>query len=115
LEISADLRQVRAQPFSHEVHVGKATQAMIFVKAHLHDGRAGTRIRIEDRVEPRGRADVGNNDLKISFRNYLPHDILNLANHTVGHFQARAGGRLDADDELTWVGSRKVRFANKRI
>ena len=115
LEIGAELGQLAPDPLAHQAHVGKAAELVAFVETHLHRGGARAGVRIEDGVEAGRGADIGDDDLQIALGHDAAHNVLDAADKLLGEFQARAGGGLDADDELARVGAGKVGLADHRV
>ena len=88
---------------------------MPLVEAHLHRGGAGTGVRIEDGIEARSGADVGDNDLQVVCGNDLADDVFDLADQLVGQFQPGARGRLEVDQKLAGIRPREIALTHQRV
>ena len=115
LEVGAHLRQLRRKPLPHQVHVGKAAQAVALVEPHLHEGGVRGGVGCQNGGEAGGDADVGDDDLQVLLGDDFADDLLDLADQFVGQFQPRAGGRLEVDDKLARIGPREVGLADHRV
>ena len=114
LKISAQLRQIGAQPPPHAVHVFVAADAVLFFQAHLHERRVHSRIRRVDRGKIGRDADIRDDHAEIGGRDDFADFVFDLRDQFVGDFEPRSARRFYVDHELPGIGARKVRRADKR-
>ena len=86
---------------------------MVFAQVNLHKGGVHSGVAGVDRGQVGRDADIGDDHLQIAFGNDGADIVLNLRDVFVGNFQARTGGRLDVNDELTGIGAWEVGASDK--
>src|SRR6266481_578360 len=115
LKIGAELWQLLAQLLAHSPHIFIAADSMALFEADLDKRGVGSGVRSVNGGEIRRDADVRNDDLQFIFRHYRTNDLFDTVYVVLGQLHARSRGRFQIDDELTGIGAREKRNAEKGI
>ncbi len=115
LKIRTQLRKLPPDAAAHAVHVLIAAHLVMFGQADLDKGRVRRGVAGVNRRETGGDSDVGEDHVEVPRRNHFADEIFDFVDLQLRHFQARAGGGLQGDDELAGIRSREEGDLQPRI